>query len=518
MSMKDLGMQINVLSPELKRTLEASGVGLYSVDAANGTFVLDATCRRLFDIGPVEVLSPAIMAARIHPDDLARYRAEVAESVRTGIFACDYRVVHGNGDIRFISGRGHLQTGQAGSPPCIQGTCIDVTMMRSLEGQLRSSEARMQDLADGVPGLFAYIDRDLIIRFLSRQYDLWYGYSRAKHLGQHITTVISADSWSRREPLYIRCLAGEVIQYDETRTMTTGESLHYSVTYHPHRNAAGEVVGILSLAMDITLQRRAQHALEQQSAELARSNQDLEQFAYVASHDLKAPLRAIDVLVDWLHEDLADHAEGEVQQNLGLLKQRTSRLHRLLDDLLAYSRAGRKPGDVGEIDTRLLVQDLYVLLAPPATMTLTADETLPVINAHYAPLEQVLRNLINNAIKHHPTQQGSVRVHAQDRDDEVLFVVEDDGAGIAAEFSEKVFQMFQTLKPRDEIEGSGMGLAIVKRIVEWQGGRIWFHGGPGGRGTVFKFTWKKLAPIGAEIMTDRGADDGSGKTRADLAG
>jgi signal transduction histidine kinase len=133
-----------------------------------------------------------------------------------------------------------------------------------------------------------------------------------------------------------------------------------------------------------------------------------------------------------------------------------------------------------------------MLLAPPATLRIEADASLPTLLAYHAPLSQVLRNLINNAIKHHPTSHGCVRVYAETHDGEYLFAVEDDGAGIPPEFSEKVFQMFQTLRPRDQVEGSGMGLAIVKRIIEWQGGRIWFHAGPNGRGTVFKFTWKKL--------------------------
>jgi len=148
----------------------------------------------------------------------------------------------------------------------------------------------------------------------------------------------------------------------------------------------------------------------------------------------------------------------------------------------------------------------------------TADPSLPVLHAHHAPLEQVLRNLINNAVKHHPTGKGSIKVYAQDRADEVLFAVEDDGAGIPQEFAEKIFQMFQTLKPRDEIEGSGMGLAIVKRIIEAQDGRIWFHGGPGGRGTVFKFTWKKQPHGRGQVSRDEVNSERDEQNRAYLAG
>ena len=506
------------LSPELQRTLEASGVGVYSFDAATKSFVLDATCHRLFDIDPGMQLSPATMASRIHRDDLQKYWAAAAESMTTGTFVCDYRVVHRNGAVHFVSGRGHLLPGPVGAPPRIQGVCVDVTSQRALEQQLQATQSRMQELADGVPGFFAYVDRDYCLRFLSAQYDLWYGHSRTRYLDQHIGTVITPESWVRRKPLYDRCLAGEVVQYEESRTMANGEERFYSVTYQPHRSGNGDVLGILSLGMDITEQRRTQHALEEKSEELARSNEDLEQFAYVASHDLKAPLRAIDILVDWLREDLTEYTGGEVQQNLDLLKQRTARLHRLLDDLLAYSRAGRKPGEIGDVNSKLLVEDLFVLLAPPKTMQLTADASLPVLCAHQAPLEQVLRNLVNNAIKHHPTMQGSIRVYAQDKSDEVLFAVEDDGCGIPQEFAERVFQMFQTLKPRDEIEGSGMGLAIVKRIVEWQGGRIWFHGGPGGTGTVIKFTWKKLPRNGATVIGDEVAHERNGTNRTYLAG
>ncbi len=499
------------LSPQLQRTLEASGVGVYSFDAGTREFIIDGTCRRIFDIEPGTALSPDTMASRIHPEDLQRYWAAAAESMQTGSFSCDYRIVQRNGDIRFVSGRGHVITGEAGAPVRMQGVCIDVTTQHALEVQLKATQDRMQELADGVPGLFAYLDRDLRLRFLSAQYDLWYGYPRGRHLNQHISEVITAESWARRQPLYERCLAGEVIQYEEARRMANGEERYYAVTYQPHRDVRGTVQGVLSLAMDITERRAIQE-------ELARSNRDLEQFAYVASHDLKAPLRAIDILVDWLREDLSTYTGGEVQQNLGLLAQRTARLHRLLDDLLAYSRAGRKPGEVSRVDSKLLVEDLFVLLAPPDTMTLTADASLPELQAHHAPLEQVLRNLINNAIKHHPTRQGQVRVYAQDKGDEVLFAVEDDGAGIPEEFSEKVFQMFQTLKPRDEIEGSGMGLAIVKRIVEWQGGRIWFHGGPGGRGTVFKFTWKKAPRNGMRLAGEEEPNHGIEQNRAHLAG
>ena len=257
---------------------------------------------------------------------------------------------------------------------------------------------------------------------------------------------------------------------------------------------------INGVCIDITELREVEQRLEDRTLELKRSNHDLEQFAYVTSHDLKAPLRAIEVLVGWLREDLAGYDKADVQEHLALLGQRATRLHQLLEDLLTYSRCGRGESDAARIDSRQLVIDIGVLLSPPSGMRIEADASLPVFTTWHAPLDQVLRNLISNAIRHHPTQEGVVRVYAETRDGDLVFAVEDDGAGIPAELSDKVFQMFQTLKPREEAEGSGMGLAMAKRIVEWQGGRIWFRPGRGGRGTVFKFTWKRLPDSGKSAI------------------
>jgi signal transduction histidine kinase len=286
------------------------------------------------------------------------------------------------------------------------------------------------------------------------------------------------------------------VEYRMVRKNGTVRFINARGRVRPH--LPGQPVVVNGVCIDTTELREIEQRLQDRTRELSRSNHDLEQFAYVATHDLKAPLRAIEVLVGWLREDLAGHEKADVQENLALLGQRASRMHRLLDDLLAYSRCGRGESDAAQIDSRQMVTDIGVLLAPPPGMRIEADASLPVLTTWHAPLDQVLRNLIGNAITHHPTKEGVVRVYTETSGDELIFAVEDDGAGIPLEHSEKVFRMFHTLKPREEIDGSGMGLAMVKRIVEWQGGRVWYRPGRGGRGTVFKFTWQRL-PEAAEM-------------------
>ena len=164
---------------------------------------------------------------------------------------------------------------------------------------------------------------------------------------------------------------------------------------------------------------------------------------------------------------------------------------RLLDDLLQYSRAGRMEGEVRRVDTGALVGDIVSYLDPPPGIEVVTVGKMPVFQTAKAPLTQVLQNLISNAIKHHDREKGTIEISAVDYGDSYEFAVADDGPGIPAEFHERVFRMFQTLRPRDEVEGSGVGLAVVKKVVEWQGGVVFLESQPGMRGTTFRFTWNK---------------------------
>jgi signal transduction histidine kinase len=175
---------------------------------------------------------------------------------------------------------------------------------------------------------------------------------------------------------------------------------------------------------------------------------------------------------------------------MDLLKSRVRRLESLLDDLLAYSRAGCGDTASSLVDTKELVEELAVLVSPPPGFSIAGGETLPTLETARAPLTQVVQNLIGNAIKHHDhPANGHVWIEALALPDVIEFTITDDGPGIPERFRERVFGMFQTLKPRDEVEGSGMGLAIVKKLVERQGGKIWLTEGREGQGLSVHFTW-----------------------------
>ncbi|MEQ8356465.1 MAG: CHASE domain-containing protein [Kiloniellaceae bacterium] len=231
------------------------------------------------------------------------------------------------------------------------------------------------------------------------------------------------------------------------------------------------------------------------SQELARSNEDLEQFAYVSSHDLKAPLRGIDNLAAWIEEDLGERLEGESRENMRLLRGRVRRLEALLTDLLNYSRARRIESPVETVNLKEAITTTWKLLntANPLTLDLNLKLESETADIRITALEQVLSNLFSNAIKHHDRLNGTVFVTVIEQPECFAFTIADDGPGIPVEQRERAFQMFQTLRPRDEIEGSGMGLAIIRKIIERIGSSIQVENRPGGRGAQFRFNWPKVS-------------------------
>jgi PAS domain S-box-containing protein len=241
---------------------------------------------------------------------------------------------------------------------------------------------------------------------------------------------------------------------------------------------------------DITEHKKAEkrqaHLLEQ----LEKTNQELKDFAYIVSHDLKAPLRGISTLVKWISTDYADKFDQEGKEQMDLLLNRVDRMHNLINGILQYSRVGRMNEEKVRVNLNELVPDIIDALAPSENITIKIENELPVMECGKTCVTQVFQNLLSNAIKFMDKPQGHIRISCVEEESCWKFSIADNGPGIEEKYFEKIFQMFQTLRPRDEFESTGVGLTVVKKIIEVHGGRIWVESKVG-EGSTFFFTVPK---------------------------
>lgn len=215
----------------------------------------------------------------------------------------------------------------------------------------------------------------------------------------------------------------------------------------------------------ISIQKQAIIKHEKLEKTLTRSNEELDKFAYIASHDLKSPLRGIAQVVSWVEDDLKDTISDETSGHLKLIKNRIERLERLLNDLLDYSRVGRLHGDFKNIAPEEFILEIFQLSNPPAEFKCVINTDIQTIETLHVPLALIIRNLVSNAIKHHDRKDGMLNITVKDQSEFIEFIIKDDGPGIDPKYHEKVFEVFQTLNARDKVEGSGIGLSIIRKLV-----------------------------------------------------
>ena len=382
----------------------------------------------------------------------------------------------------------------------------DITERKRTERELGYQAFLLENVSDAV---FAF-DQDLRIVLWNRGAAALYGYTAEEAFGRPAPEVVrTAASAEEARARVSEVDVGTKHQFEAVHRNRAGDLLYVDSTVAPLRGEDGSTAGYVVVNRDMTARKRYEQELEDlnasleervrdRTAELERSNRELDQFAYVASHDLKAPLRAIALLAEWITEDAAPLLPPASLAHLAKLNGRVRRLDKLLSDLLDYSRAGRVNSDPEQVDTRQLVKSTVDLLNLPPGFTVLVEESLPTIYTVRVPLETVFRNLIQNAYKHHDhPERGCVSIsaapvsveHGAGEHGPVFeFAVADNGPGIAPEYHERVFKLFQTLQPRDKVEGSGMGLSVVKKTVESRGGTVRLVS-QAGSGATFYFTW-----------------------------
>jgi PAS domain S-box-containing protein len=360
----------------------------------------------------------------------------------------------------------------------------------------RLSERRYRAIVEWIPQMVWATDSHGSHFYYNRRWYEYTGLSEEESLGFGFVNALHPDDRERTLERWQRAWRHGESYEVEYRFRRHDGTYHWFIGRAlPITDAEGNIVEWTGTCTNIDEQKRAAEHLQERTEALARitatlqeRNRELDQFAYIASHDLKAPLRGIAHLSQWIEEDLGDLVTPEVREHLTLLRGRVNRMENLINGLLQYSRIGRSIGTPEKVMVEELLDDVIDLLAPGPEVQIDRSGTFPLLRTERLPLSQVFSNLIGNAIKHHPGPTKHISISATNEGEWYQFAVQDDGIGIAPQFHERIFVIFQTLTPRDTLESNGLGLSLVKKIVEHQGGKVWVESSEG-QGATFYFTW-----------------------------
>jgi PAS domain S-box-containing protein len=425
-----------------------------------------------------------VVDALIHPEDAEELTARLAWVLGKPnlTFRLPYRARHANGEWRWFET-------QTQSFDAADGTVHAVSVSRDITDRERA-DARFRLAVEASPAGALMIDANGRIVLVNRAAASLFGYEREELIGKSVEMLVP-PAVRAKHPLY----RAEFLSSPTTRAMGAGRDLYgvrkdgselpVEIGLNPIETDEG--VFVLSSIADITERKGAEDEIREKSQRLERSNRELDEFAHVISHDLKAPLRGIASLAAWIQEDGADALPDAAREHLGRLVERVSHMGTLIDGILRYSRIGRVVPSPEWVDVAATVREVIDSLVSPAGVRIEIEGELPRVRHDRAQLTQVFQNLIENAIEH-MGRPGGVAVSGRDRGDHIEYTVRDDGVGIDPRHHERIFKIFQSL--RSDRQGTGIGLAVVKKIAERCGGRVWVESKPG-EGATFRFTVPK---------------------------
>ncbi len=431
---------------------------------------------------------------QLHPDDLERAQSEfLAAPAGIDRFEGEYRVRHAAGHWVYVSDRSYFQYDARGELLKVIGFNTDITDRKRAEEELHQAQALVQRQLSEIEAIYqtapiglAIFDRELRYVRLNQRLAEINGIVVDDHIGRTLREIVPTVA-DEDEPLLNSIFTtGEPLLNIEISGETQaqpGVQRTWIQNCYPLRDETGQIAGINVVVQEITDRKRAEAAL-------AERNQELNSFAHTVSHDLKAPLRAISNLSVWIEEDLEGKLPPDTQQQFDLLRTRVKRMESMIDSLLLYACAGRQEAQVETFDFAELLSEIIDSLAPPEGFRIDIQPSLPTLTTKRVFLSQVFANLISNAIKHHTSVTGHLHISVIEHPNCYEFILKDDGPGIAPEHQAKVFDIFTTLKGKDNSDSTGIGLAIVKKIVETEQGTIRLKSSLG-RGTTFYVTWPK---------------------------
>lgn len=541
--------ELKLANIKLDEAKKAGLIGSWSWDIKANLVTADKGLATLFGVPEEEALQGLpldVFLKSIHKSDRERVTGEIEDTLENGDgFECEYRTVDTSGHVRWVIARGRVERDVSGEPVQFPGVMIDISSRKEAEAKIRKSEERLRFMADSMPQLVWITRPDGYHEYYNKQ---WYEFTGTE------PGTTDGEGWNDLFHEDDRARAWEVWQH----SLETGEM--YEIKYRlyhapskmyrwvigralPYRNESGEIEkwygtctdvddSINELEMrkaleaqlkeernrleahvaertsqlrltneglrkEVNKRKRAEGKLRKSTEELQRSNSELEEFAYVSSHDLQEPLRKIQAFSDLVLDEYGDKV-GDGEMYLTRIKASANRMSSLIEDLLAFSRVTTKPSVTQPIDLGETIE--HVLLDLQARIEreggkVTVDGEMPIVNADATHMRQLFQNILSNALKFHkPGESPEVNIAVGVSENMHCIKIMDNGIGIDEKYKEKVFAVFQRLNTRQAYEGTGIGLAVCKKIVDRYGGTIDIESQLG-VGTTFTI----CLPTGSEV-------------------
>ena len=453
--------------------------------------------------------------SKLHLDDRPRILAALQQHLTQKIpYDVEYRLQNRQGNYCWIYARGQAIWNESGQPTRMAGSITDITKRKQMEEQLKDSLKELADVKFALDrsSILAITDARGRINEVNDQFCEISGYDRSELIGKThrlINAGYHPPDFFRE--MWQTITRGEVWQGEIKNRAKDGSFYWVDTTIVPIVGESGELLQFVAIRNDITERKQAEAALrqlndaleqqvqvrtqelEQRAQELERSNAELEQFAYVASHDLQEPLRTVSSFTELLAQEYGDRLDGEAKEYIEFIVDGALRMQQLVKDLLLYSRVNTRgkafaPTDCETVLKRVLSNLQFVIVQGESQVT---HDPLPDVYADESQVQQLFQNLISNALKFRaedpPHVHISVISNADEPSGDWTFCVSDNGIGIEPEYREQIFEIFQRLHSRRVYAGTGIGLAICRKIVQRHGGQIWVEDSPE-KGAAFYFT------------------------------
>lgn len=491
---KDAELDLLKSKKLLDESQSIAKIGSFKFDLITNDLTWSKGHYQIFELEelPSELLFQAYKN-RVHPDDLPALDTILENTVKTGEdLLYNHRLLMPDGSLKYVVGIGKAYQNENGDIIGVQGTVQDITEKTLAEQIIIEKAKEINDVRSALDesaivtitdekgtiisvndqfcSISQYSKEELIGRF---HYMDNPNYKMSKFIQNIWDTISNGDIWK-----------GEIMNIARDRSVFWVHS-----TIVPFLDKEGKPYQYIAISSDITEQKRAQKSLNNALTNLEKTNKELDQFAYIVSHDLKAPLRAINNLSEWIMEDMPE-MPADVNSNFELLRGRVMRMENLINGVLDYSRVGKMLIESQLTDLKRMLYQIVETIVPVEGYTVYIADTIPEIKIPRILFEQIFTNLISNAIKYNDKPIGKIECLYESLPNFHQFTIKDNGPGIAEEYHEKVFKVFQTIEARDKKESTGVGLSIVQKIIEEQGGTIRIES-IAGEGASFIFTIPK---------------------------